>query len=54
VNRKPYTVIHDPVQRQPDIALAKEKLGWEPKVQLEEGLRKTIPYFEHLIKNRKP
>ena len=44
----------DPVQRQPDITLAREKLSWEPKVQLEEGLRKTIPYFEQLIKTRKP
>ena len=39
----------DPTQRQPDITLAKEKLGWEPKVQLEEGLKKTIPYFEGLL-----
>ena len=39
----------DPTQRQPNITLAKEKLGWEPKVQLEEGLRKTIPYFERLL-----
>jgi UDP-glucuronate decarboxylase len=44
----------DPTQRQPDITLAREKMGWEPKVQLEEGLRKTIPYFEQLIKNHKP
>ncbi len=35
----------DPKQRQPDIALAKEKLGWEPKVCLEDGLRETISYF---------
>lgn len=35
----------DPKQRQPDITLAKEKLGWEPKVRLEEGLAKTIEYF---------
>jgi UDP-glucuronate decarboxylase len=39
----------DPKQRQPDIALAKEKLGWEPKIQLEEGLEKTIEYFRKLI-----
>jgi UDP-glucuronate decarboxylase len=38
----------DPKQRQPDIALAKEKLDWEPKVQLEEGLKKTIEYFREL------
>ena len=35
----------DPKQRQPNIALAKEKLGWEPKVCLEDGLRETISYF---------
>ena len=40
----------DPTQRQPDITLAKEKLGWEPKTKLEDGLQKTIPYFEDLIK----
>ncbi len=41
----------DPTQRQPDITLAKEKLGWEPLVQLEEGLKKTIPYFEGLLRS---
>lgn len=40
----------DPRQRQPDIKLAKEKLDWEPKVQLEEGLKKTIEYFKKIIK----
>lgn len=40
----------DPTQRQPNINLAKEKLGWEPKIKLEEGLRKTIPYFERFLK----
>jgi len=35
----------DPMQRQPNIDLAKERLQWEPKVQLEEGLQKTIEYF---------
>jgi UDP-glucuronate decarboxylase len=35
----------DPRQRQPDISLAKEKLGWEPTVALREGLQKTIEYF---------
>ena len=39
----------DPMQRQPDISLAKEKLGWEPKVPLEEGLEKTIAYFKSII-----
>ncbi|MEW5948506.1 MAG: UDP-glucuronic acid decarboxylase family protein [Thermodesulfobacteriota bacterium] len=37
----------DPIQRQPDITLAGEKLGWEPKIGLEEGLKQTIIYFEH-------
>ncbi len=36
----------DPTQRRPDIAVAREKLGWEPSVQLEEGLRRTIEYFQ--------
>lgn len=40
----------DPMQRQPDITLAKSKLGWEPKVQLEEGLIKTIEYFKTIVK----
>ena len=39
----------DPKQRQPDIRLAKEKLHWEPTIQLEEGLKKTIAYFEEII-----
>jgi len=41
----------DPLQRKPDIDLAKEKLGgWEPKIQLEEGLKKTIEYFDELLR----
>lgn len=36
----------DPRQRQPDITLAKEKLGWEPTIRLEDGLKKTIEYFK--------
>jgi UDP-glucuronate decarboxylase len=39
----------DPAQRQPDIALARAKLGWEPKVPLEDGLRHTIAYFDQLL-----
>jgi len=39
----------DPTQRQPDITLAKERLGWTPKEPLEEGLQKTIAYFRDLI-----
>ena len=40
----------DPRQRQPDISLAREKLGWEPKTQLREGLSKSIAYFEDLLR----
>lgn len=39
----------DPTQRKPDISLAREKLGWEPKVQLKEGLLRTIEYFKRQI-----
>ena len=39
----------DPTQRRPDITLAKTKLGWEPKVKLDEGLDKTIEYFKTQI-----
>lgn len=39
----------DPKQRQPDIALAKEKLDWQPSVGLAEGLNKTIAYFKKMI-----
>ena len=40
----------DPQQRRPDISLAKEKLNWIPKIELEEGLKKTIDYFDRLLK----
>lgn len=40
----------DPVQRRPDITLAKEKLNWEPKISIKTGLKKTIKYFEKIIK----
>lgn len=41
----------DPTRRKPDISLAKEKLGgWEPKIHLEEGLQKTIDYFDKVLK----
>jgi UDP-glucuronate decarboxylase len=39
----------DPKQRQPDISLAKENLGWQPKVNLEDGLKETIAYFKKLL-----
>lgn len=39
----------DPIQRQPDIALAQEKLGWAPVVNLDEGLSKTIEYFRRIV-----
>jgi UDP-glucuronate decarboxylase len=39
----------DPKQRKPDIALAKEKLNWEPTIQLRDGLKKTIEYFKSVI-----
>jgi UDP-glucuronate decarboxylase len=39
----------DPLQRQPDITLAETALGWEPKVHIEEGLRRTISYFDKLL-----
>jgi UDP-glucuronate decarboxylase len=43
--------LDDPTQRQPNISLAKEKLGWEPVIKLEEGLGKTIDYFKSIINN---
>lgn len=39
----------DPKQRRPDISLAKEALGWEPKVPLEQGIEKTITYFKSAL-----
>jgi UDP-glucuronate decarboxylase len=42
----------DPMQRCPDITLAKKVLGWEPKVKLEDGLTKTIAYFDALLAGR--
>ena len=40
----------DPKQRQPNISLAKEKLDWEPKVSLDDGLKRTVEYFRNLLK----
>jgi UDP-glucuronate decarboxylase len=39
----------DPRQRKPDISLAQSLLGWNPKIQLDEGLKRTISYFERNI-----
>jgi UDP-glucuronate decarboxylase len=43
---------NDPKQRQPDISLAQELLGWKPRIALKEGLRKTIDYFERLLSDK--
>jgi len=40
----------DPTQRCPDISLAKKELKWSPSIELKEGLAKTIPYFEELLR----
>jgi len=40
----------DPRQRKPDIGLARQALGWQPTIALEQGLEKTIGYFEQLLK----
>jgi UDP-glucuronate decarboxylase len=40
----------DPMQRQPDITRAREQLAWEPHIQLEEGLKSTIAYFDELLR----
>ena len=39
----------DPSRRRPDISLAEKKLGWKPRIEMDEGLAKTISYFEHLL-----
>jgi dTDP-glucose 4,6-dehydratase len=39
----------DPKKRRPDITRARELLGWEPKIQLEEGLRRSMDYFRQAI-----
>ena len=40
---------NDPKQRQPDISLAQELLGWQPRVALKDGLTRTVAYFERLL-----
>jgi dTDP-glucose 4,6-dehydratase len=44
----------DPKTRQPDIAVARRELGWEPRVPLEEGLAKTVDYFRALLDEASP
>jgi dTDP-glucose 4,6-dehydratase len=41
--------VDDPKTRQPDISLAREELGWQPRVSLEQGLGSTIEYFQSLL-----
>lgn len=58
MTRSPSTIIYkplpsdDPTQRCPDISLARERLGWEPTIQLREGLAKTVEYFEMFLGKR--
>ena len=40
----------DPKKRQPDISLATKKLGWEPRVKIDDGLNNTIQYFKTIVK----
>ena len=42
----------DPIKRQPNISLAKEKLNWSPDYKLEDGLKKTIEYFDNYLKSK--
>jgi UDP-glucuronate decarboxylase len=43
---------NDPTQRQPAIGRAKELLGWEPRVSLDEGLARAIPFFERCMRDQ--
>ena len=43
----------DPKRRRPDISKAEELLGWQPKIALEEGIRKTLNYFQEKILDTK-
>jgi UDP-glucuronate decarboxylase len=45
--------VDDPMQRCPDITLARKMLNWEPKVALDQGLARTIAYFDGLLKSNK-
>lgn len=42
----------DPKVRRPDITRARDRLGWQPTVPLEEGLKRTIPYFQRLVEQQ--
>jgi UDP-glucuronate decarboxylase len=42
----------DPRQRRPDITLAESKLGWSPKIDIDEGLKKTIEYFKSALQKK--
>ncbi|HWI15457.1 MAG TPA: SDR family NAD-dependent epimerase/dehydratase, partial [Burkholderiales bacterium] len=42
--------VNDPVQRQPDVTLARRHIRWNPQVDLEQGLRQTIAYFDELLR----
>jgi UDP-glucuronate decarboxylase len=44
----------DPLQRKPDISLAKRRLDWTPRVALEEGLKETVQYFDRLLQGVEP
>jgi UDP-glucuronate decarboxylase len=44
--------VNDPMQRKPDITKARNVLGWEPTISLEEGLAKAIPYFRSIVEGR--
>jgi len=50
LNRVPLPV-DDPRQRRPDISRARDVLGWEPSVELRDGLAQTIGYFEELLRS---
>jgi UDP-glucuronate decarboxylase len=47
--RKPLPV-DDPVRRRPDIGRAERELGWQPRVDLDQGLAETISYFDRLLR----
>jgi dTDP-glucose 4,6-dehydratase len=49
---KDLRTLDDPQVRQPNIAKAKRVLGWEPQVELEDGLRRTIPWFREELRRR--